>query len=290
MKAKIFNELATFAKKFAGKTAKFAKQHKASIYTGTSVALGVVGMIEVHKAEPKALSVLQQDLERKALDPNDDRITPDEFYEGVDIKDIRGYFTFKERAKLTWPYYISPVGCAAGAIATGGASIVTGEKTVAGLTAACKLAEKTNEILREETEKAVGKEKAEEIQKTVAEKVSETEESKKVHDLDPEDKLIPFKDTVTGVEFMSTEYGVKMAFLDVEKHIYANDFCNLSDLIYFYSEHSPTPLEASKLSSSSWFDQNHHPDYYFGDGHWNDGTPCRTINYPYCIHNGTASY
>lgn len=271
------------ASKVLRKGGSFFKKHKSSVYAASAIACGLGGMYAVHKAEPKALTILQQDLERKAADPNDNSISMEQFFdEGVQIEDIRKYFTFGERVKLTWPCYIQPVIWATGTVGTGAASIVTGEKAVAGLTAAVKLSEQMNDILKEETRKELGEDKYKEVEKKVEERVKATPEYSEDRKRNHGDKLIPMRDAQFGYEFMGTEDMVYAAANQAGQALINSDYCSVDtylDILRDYIERAGGTLPRSDFAVRCSFDWDHRPEIRFGDGRWSDGTPCRDIYY-----------
>lgn len=288
MDTKILKKCGHWLAGAAKNSGKFIKRHKSSICAAGAVACGIGGMYEVHKAEPKALTILSQHLEKKAADPNDNSITMEKFYdEGVPIEDIPKYFTLKERIKLTWPCYTKSIIMGVGTVGTGTASIVTGEKAIAGLTAAVKLSEEMNDILREEAKKELGDEKFKEVDKRVTEKVRETpayaENQKRNGDTG---KLIPMRDEQFGFEFMATEDMVRSASCQAGQVLLSSDYCSVDTFLDFLREsvektggYLPRPDLAIRCS----FNWEHRPDVSFGDGRWEDGTPCRTVSYDFCI-------
>lgn len=126
----------------------FSKTHAPEILTGVGVASMVASTIMAVKATPKAMQVLQQEIDK---DPDVDLSTP-------------------KKVKATWKCYVPAVitGVAGAAMIFTGCSVNL--RRNAAITAACSLAERTAAEFKNAAREVVGEKKVQEIQEKVIDK------------------------------------------------------------------------------------------------------------------------
>lgn len=239
-------------------------KHSPEILTGFGITGLVTTTIMAVRATPKALYLLNEDLENQGLatiDYHTDRRFSD-------------YFNLLDMAKLTWTCYIP-------AVITGGLSVICliGASSVnarrnAAFATAYTLSESALKEYQEKVVEHIGEKKEQAVRDAIAKDKLEQDPvtNREVIITDKGNTLC--YDALSGRYFKSDIDKIKKAINEINRNLLGDMYVSLNDFYYELG------LDNTKLGDDlGWNVNNGLIDLNFSSQLASDGTPCLVINY-----------
>lgn len=240
------------------------------ILTGIGISLGVSTVILAVKSTPKALRLIDEEIDRK-----NHEIALKAKEEGrkchVQVNGLKPM----EVVKATWKCYIP-------AAITGGLSIacLIGANTVhsrraAALATACKLSETALSEYKEKVIETIGEKKEEAIRDEINKDKLEANPVSKSEVIITEKGNTLCYDSISGRYFKSDIDKIKSARNELNKRMLSEMYISLTE---FYLELGLSPTSVS--DQLGWNLDQGYIEIDFGSQIAEDGTPCIVLNYP----------
>lgn len=240
------------------------KKHSPEILTGFGIAGLVTTTIMAVRATPKALYLLNEDLENQGMAMIDYH-TDERFSD---------YFNLLDMAKLTWKCYIP-------AAITGGLSIVCliGASSVnlrrnAAIATAYTLSESALKEYQEKVVEHIGEKKEQTVRDAIAkDKLDQDPVINHLVIITDKGNTLCY-DALSGRYFKSDIDKIKKAINEINKNMLGDMYVSLNDFYYELG------LDNTKLGDDlGWNVNNGLIDLNFSSQLASDGTPCLVMNY-----------